>query len=649
MATPLTLRFQTDLTSARSNLVDFAGAVVSHMTRASGALAAGVQNIDRISAAFQRVSGAASAIPQMAAGVAGAVAAYIALRVVVDTVTTAIQAANERFEAIQKIARGAEAGGVGTTFFQGLLGQARALNTEAKTLEGFLTKAREAATVRIGRGDEGPTSSGLTRLNELAASGNISRGDVARYTSAGDQEARIRVVLDLITQLQGKQRDLAAFDLANAFFGSDFEAKLRNGVDIIGAMRRALDGLQTGENGRILTPGEIGMLQQANAELERARSTLADAIAPIQRDIAAYQNQQLVAAKEFEATVLRIAAAFAGLYKYVSAVGDAITALGNANIWKSINDFMASAGLQSFNGMTLVNPDEAEKGSSPLPVRIAPKADRSFNLPKTGGGRSASSGSDIDQVQTFINSLNRANVALRAEVENYSKSNAEKTTAINLSRAEEIARQNNIKLTDAQTEAIRKVSAETANLRDKQADLEQQARQTAEASRYFGQALSDGLADAILEGESLTNVLLSLEKQLARSALQALFTGQGPLAGILGTAPAASAGSNAVGGLAGMFTSLFRANGGPVDAGRAYTVGEMGRELFIPNQNGRIVPIERGTRGMGSPVSIDMGGTVLQINQPGASIGEIRAMMAARDAENRRTIGQQLANWRENN
>ncbi len=48
------------------------------------------------------------------------------------------------------------------------------------------------------------------------------------------------------------------------------------------------------------------------------------------------------------------------------------------------------------------------------------------------------------------------------------------------------------------------------------------------------------IADAILEGRCFSDILNSLTKQLFRAGLQGAFTGQGPLAGLLGTAPSAS-------------------------------------------------------------------------------------------------------------
>jgi ribosomal protein S28E/S33 len=58
-----------------------------------------------------------------------------------------------------------------------------------------------------------------------------------------------------------------------------------------------------------------------------------------------------------------------------------------------------------------------------------------------------------------------------------------------------------------------------------------------------------------------------------------------------------------------------RAIGGPVQAGDVYTVGETGRELFVPGQDGRIVPnrmtedILSGMQGATAPMASGGGGT----------------------------------------
>jgi hypothetical protein len=65
----------------------------------------------------------------------------------------------------------------------------------------------------------------------------------------------------------------------------------------------------------------------------------------------------------------------------------------------------------------------------------------------------------------------------------------------------------------------------------------------------------------------------------------------------------------AVRGIAGLIDSAFggfRANGGSVQAGKSYVVGERGAEMFVPSSNGTIVP----NGGMGSTINITVNGAI---------------------------------------
>jgi len=65
-----------------------------------------------------------------------------------------------------------------------------------------------------------------------------------------------------------------------------------------------------------------------------------------------------------------------------------------------------------------------------------------------------------------------------------------------------------------------------------------------------------------------------------------------------------------LGGLPGI-GQFFRANGGPVSAGKSYMVGERGPEMFVPNAGGRVVP------------NSDMGGStnvVVNVDASGSSV-----------------------------
>lgn len=601
------------------------------------------------------VSGLASQIPALKAALGGLLA-FTALAGALELTAAAARSAEERLESILTISTRAQAAGVGTTFFQSLIGQAKELRTEASTLEGYLTRARSAATARQGQNGERSTSSGRSEIDDQIRAGNLTRGDLGGYNAATSQEGRIRAVLDLIEKLQAGQRNLAAFSLANAFFGADFEEKLRNGVNIIGAMRQALDGLKTGDQGRIITPEEIALAERVNGELEKSRQVLAEALLPLNRDIAAYQNQQLVAMVEFKIAVNNTAAAFAGLYGYVKSVGDAITRLGNAEIFNRIYDAAKRLGLGGMNGVVDLTPEErAGKPPASKPsddIKLDPidvKRDRSNFIPKRPSSRSSSGSEEVDQVENYIKQLQRSTAALKAEADAFNKSNSEKLISVNLAKAQEIATQNGTKLTDAQTESIRRLSQEAADAKDNVANLEQAQRQAADAARYFGDMAANALGDAILDGKSFADILNNINRQIFRSGLQALFTGQGPLAGLLGTAAPASDGSSAVGGLAGALLGSFRpdgfrANGGPVEAGRGYTVGERGRELFIPNQSGHIVPIARGGGGdsysgpQTMALSVDVSGA--RGNQEIMSM--VQAGVAAGMAQTERRIGRNI-------
>jgi hypothetical protein len=61
-----------------------------------------------------------------------------------------------------------------------------------------------------------------------------------------------------------------------------------------------------------------------------------------------------------------------------------------------------------------------------------------------------------------------------------------------------------------------------------------------------------------------------------------------------------------IGGLIDAAFGGFRANGGSVSAGKSYVVGERGAEMFVPSQNGTIIP----NGGMGGTINITVNGAI---------------------------------------
>jgi hypothetical protein len=93
-------------------------------------------------------------------------------------------------------------------------------------------------------------------------------------------------------------------------------------------------------------------------------------------------------------------------------------------------------------------------------------------------------------------------------------------------------------------------------------------------SRALGRALSDGK----LGFDDLKRIALSALNDITQGALRL------DLGGLFG-----GGGGGLLGGLVGSLLGLpGRATGGPVNAGRAYMVGERGPELFVPTAAGRV-------------------------------------------------------------
>lgn len=149
-------------------------------------------------------------------------------------------------------------------------------------------------------------------------------------------------------------------------------------------------------------------------------------------------------------------------------------------------------------------------------------------------------------------------------------------------------------------------------------DAETYARAVKEIGEAYGEAgeqakfwqgiqddFKNGLLDAIVAGEGLSEVFDNLAKSIARAALESALFNTGPWG-------ASGGGGGLLGGLLGGIFGGFRADGGPVSAGRAYVVGERGPELFAPGLSGTIIPADRLTStaagGVDVRVFVDEGG-----------------------------------------
>ncbi|SOR29844.1 conserved protein of unknown function [Methylorubrum extorquens] len=600
-----------------------AGVVMTGATAAARAQASFAFGVVRNEAAqTMRVLAASPLVVGSVVGLTAAVAGFA-------FVSSAIEQANAQIERFIALGDNASRAGVGVEFWQRFLEGAKSAKLEVAEVEAMLKSAGKAVTPRFE--EEDPIKKRLSELFDSGYLGNYEGEGISQYRAAGNNEERIRAALQAMRELMNLGDRLAAIDLGEKLFGSETAELLRSGRLDIEAIAAALDR----QRDDLIKQEEVDRAQEFRDRLDTAYKTISDfflvsvalegsgrvildtwlgiveGIAAATKNLGTFYNKvqevQAEGAKGFFGELFgRKAGAVAGILAngYIgTATQLAAGAAGvvqdgvrdNATGTRTLYDKPIGPELPPAPAGTITN--------APMPPRRP--LDMVLNPEKYGIGvkPTGSKGSEgPDAVESFINSLEKSVAGLKAETEAFSKSNAEKAAAINLAKLRETADQQGITLTEAQIAKTKAAAEATATYKDKLHDLEQQERQTAEAARHFGNTLSDALGDAILEGKGLQNILLDVSKMMVRGGLQALITGQGPLAGLLGTAPAASQGGNAVGGLAGMVASVFRANGGPVRAGQAVTVGEIGQEIFVPDSNGRVMPISRGGfGGMGGP------------------------------------------------
>lgn len=260
---------------------------------------------------------------------------------------------------------------------------------------------------------------------------------------------------------------------------------------------------------------------------------------------------------------------------------------------------------------------------------------------KKGGGGSGGGDKDND-FEKEIKAIEKRTRAFDSEREAVGKSAIEVAKAEGAFKLLEAAQKAGIPVTDTLRGKIDTLALAYANAKVALDKAEEKQRNFEAMSRQAGSVLSDGFKDAVLEGEKLTVVLDRLVKSLASKGIDSIFDTLFAKDG---------AGTNLLKGAGGGFGGLLagitgRAAGGPVKPGTAYTVGESGRETFVPTQPGRIVPARR----MGASRSVRMGD--ININAPGAdaaAVAQLRGYVDTSLRESRRTIGQQLAGWKENN
>lgn len=232
-------------------------------------------------------------------------------------------------------------------------------------------------------------------------------------------------------------------------------------------------------------------------------------------------------------------------------------------------------------------------------------------------------------------SLAEGNQKLREEIEVIGKSIEAQAAieAARLSSAIAVAEQNlaykeSIGALERETDAIKSQIQFLKERQDLigQKGVAEQVKKDADEAKDFaksvGAAFSSSFEKAILEGGKLSDVLKGLAKDILGLYIRNAITG--PIAKSIGEFSGGGGGGfdfgSILSGIGTFFGGMFKAEGGPVAAGKGYMVGEQGPEWFKPNTSGAIVP----NHAMGG------GGTTIVNNN--FTVGDVATVSMVRQA-----------------
>lgn len=150
---------------------------------------------------------------------------------------------------------------------------------------------------------------------------------------------------------------------------------------------------------------------------------------------------------------------------------------------------------------------------------------------KSSGGSSKEA---LDSYEKALVASEKRRQALLLEAESEGKSTFEKAKAREALELETAAKRANIPITEEMKKKIDEAATGYANAKVKLEDVKKSIDAFNDASKFFGDAITDSLSDMIIDGEKASDVMKNLIKSLAKAALQAAIMGSGPVGKIYG-------------------------------------------------------------------------------------------------------------------
>lgn len=598
MASPsraLVLRFSTDLEPAKRGLADLAATAGTQLATVAGAAVSAARTLNATSAS---VATASSVVTQGLQFFAAYKLALLAATAGIAAFGAAADIAADQVQKLQAIARGSEAAGVSSTFFQVWRNQASELNVEVKSLEQALIHAKQAVRETVDDNGKDRVNSIGRFLDELYRGGRVQGRGLGDYLGADTNEQKINAVLTAMRELLARGREVEALHLAQMLTGApELAEKLTEAVKAGKMNMTELVG-EAQRGGTVFDEDMVKRADELDDRLRKAKATMAEGLMPVLKDLAGLGLDIKDGWVGVEEVLARVVVLAGKLYSAIKSLGDLVPDVGKG--LEKFGDWItpklerlgvvedratrerniARVGLehpgvwgggltdeQTRAALGLVDPRRSSIGvdltptagaldaarNAPLPP-VRPSLSALESTPSTASSRAARApAATADQVETYLAQLRKSVDVLQAEADAQGKSNVEKEKAVDLARAEAAARERGTPLTEAEIAQVERLAETHARLRQRIDDTAKAEAAAREQAQFFGNTAFDAIDKLLEPGAKFHDVLKSIVKTLEQAALKAALLGEGPLASLFGTQ-----GQNSnMGGLFGSVGGLF--------------------------------------------------------------------------------------------
>ncbi|WP_424360254.1 phage tail length tape measure family protein [Methylocystis parvus] len=477
------------------------------------------------------------------------------------------------YNELEKINEGAGGAGVSGQLFQVWINYATRLRLTVEDAEKAIQHAGQTLAGQVDNfsalGLDGGQSRIAQRANNLSdvLGHDTAAKNLAAEATTLDEMHRAALQLvkdyyDAAQELQNQGRALdanqARTEAVNAATevwgdsGRKIAENLRDGVVTVDELASKSE-----ETGRIWSDDILTAQKQVSQELATASDHLSRALNPAVEELA---RLSLNVVSAWAKLVDWIAAGVRGVTNFVSALTNAVglgeraAAVGAQG--RSISDYEHALGLDGAPRGAVKLPDITIE-NTPLPPsrpeglgRAAPKA--------RGGGRARAGKAEKDELGDYLKSLEKSIGLLQAEADAEGKSNAEKERALDLAKAEEIAKERGKPLTEDEIRNLTQLADRHAAVRAQIDETKKTQAAANDQMKFFGETAYSAIERLATGTGKLQDTMQSLAKSIEQAVLKAALLGEGPLASLLGT----QGQNGAPGGVFGFLGAALRGGGG---------------------------------------------------------------------------------------